>query len=282
MTVHSGKHGVVNAQSTVRNWTVNETQAPARGVASNTLLGPVRKRGVHDWTGSYGAYGGIPVVMPGEIFTFTGYTSPDDDVSGVGQTLTGQAIVESVAITWNWAAGEMLSYVTNFGAAGALTASTGTITDVTTPDMPEIGLTKWQYEPTAPGFLDIPNLTQAVLNISCALQTYVNSSTVIAGKVWTFRKSGVIDWNVALTQQDNERSTLFTIGDDVKLKGFINATEFWDLQWGHVRDFSGLNVDRESGAIIQRTINMDMNGILAGVAGRIRKPAAVSDWWPAP
>lgn len=278
MSVHSGKFACVNGRSTVRNWSINDANAPAKVVASNTLGAHVRKKGVRSWTGSFAAFGAVPLVLPRETFTFTGYTAPDDDASGAGEQYSGTAMVSSVVITWNWANGEPLSYVCNFDGHLALSTSSGTTTDATAVDAPIVALTKVQYDPGS-GYVDLPNLTQAVLTISAANQAYVNSSTVVSGQLWTGRKAGVLDWTLALSQQDNIRvSGIFNVDDDVKLKLFTDATLFWELWWGHVREFTGIQANTETGAILARTINMDMNGYNAA-NGKINKPGAVV-WWP--
>lgn len=279
MGVHGGKFGVVNGQSTVRDWSVNDIQTPAVARASNTKNAPVRKQGVHDWSGSFNAFGAIPVVMPGESFSFSGYTAPDNDVSGNGEVGAGTALVDSVVITWNWGSSEIVGYVVNFSGHLALTWSSSSHSDLSTPDTPPVCGTKVQVDPGG-GYVDLPNLTQAVLTLSATNPTYVNSSTIVGGVCWTGRKAGPIDWTLALTQQDTQRvSGPFSIGDDLKFKIFSDATNFWDLWWGHIRDFTGLQVNRETGAVIQRTVNVDWNSYNGGY-GRVRKPAAGVDWWP--
>lgn len=271
MTVHSGKHGSCNGLSTLRNWQVSDVSAPQKAIASNTKNGVARRRGIRSWTGSAGFYGATPPVMPGEFFDFGGYTSPDDDVSGDGVIYEGEALVDSVTITWNWGNGEIISSNMSFSGHLELTSDSGEFLDASTPDLPEICGTKI-LTPTT----EWENVVQATLTITAANQPYVNSST----GCWTGRKAGPIDCTLAVVEQNVERDFL-SIYDDVELKLFTTATLFWHLKWMHLKEFTGINVDRESGAILSRTANFEKNGFVSGSTGFIKKPDTTT-FWPAP
>jgi hypothetical protein len=279
--VHSGKFALVDGIDTVRNWTINEQQAPARGIASNTAFGPLRRVGVRSWSGSFTRYGGLPLLMPGDLFTFKGYGAPVTDVVGEdGMVYDGQAMVGSVGLAWDWQGAGLLVETYNFAGHLELSKddSAPAFLDASLPSPNESCGTKIQYSVGGGAYTDFENLTAAQLNIQCALQAYVNSSTVN----WTGQKAGPIDWNMSLSQQDERRvAGVPDIGDDVKLKCFIDATLFWELLWGHVRDFTGIDANRESGAILARTINVDMtaNEASGGALGAIDLPGA-TQWWP--
>ena len=279
MGVHSGRFAVVDGVDTVRNWQITDTQSLTRYVASNTRGGAGRKRAVNEWSGAYAAYGGTPTHMPGDIFSFAGYGSPDNDVSGAGLTYSGQAIVDSIVVNWNWVAGEIINHVVNFSGHLALTTASATHTDVTNPDVPEVCGTKIEYVDTPN--VEIPNLASATFTLSIENVEYVNSSTIVSGECWKGRKAGTpIDWTLAAVVDDNLRSGVFPAkGDDQELWLYVDATTYWQLRWGTVKDFTGINADRETGAILQQTINWEMNGFNPGV-GLIRRPGDVADWWP--
>lgn len=292
MSAHSGKFGVVNGASTVRNWTLNDVSTPQRFVASNTKEGSGRVAGVRDWTGNYASYGGKPVVMPGEYFAWQGYTAPDDDISGnPGTVYSGTAIVESILVNWNWQTGEIINHVVNFGGHGALAADDATvaIADATFPDAPEICGRKLLYCPLAgcgsvgsqsDCNLEWPQIVSIALTISSDVVTSVNSST----DCWTERFAGPIDWTAAIVEEETQREGLpgIDVGLDVELCIFVKPTEHWHLKWGHVRDFSGITIDMETGAITSRTVNLDMNGFdqVGQAVGLITQPGEVTDWWP--
>lgn len=278
MSVHSGKFGVVNGQSTIRNWTVTETRNNVRYRASNTRGGSGRVPGVHSWQGSFAGMGGLPLVMPGEVFTFAGYTAPTDNVLGAnGQRITGQAIVDNIAITWDWAAANPVSYQVNFsGHLDPTWTSAAALSDATIPEIePPCGIIFEYSIDDGTTFAELEDLTTATLTLTAENQSYVNSST----NCYTGRIAGPFDWTLAITQQSDERAGgAFDIGDNLVLKAYTNPTEYWLLKWGMLKDFTGLNVDRESGAILQRTMNLEMNGFVGGAVGKVEKPGAATFW----
>lgn len=290
MTVHSGKYGIVDGKSTVRQWSIVEQEAQPKGVASNSRLGTFRRPGVRRWNGNYQAYGATPAVMPGEQFAFKGYTAPVNDIAGsTGMTYSGNAVVRSVAITWNWRNAAILSHQVNFEGHLALTkANNIPVPDASAIDSPSVIGCKFTWDKATPAALqDIINLTQGVLTISSEVQTYVNSHTVIgvgAGMVcWTGAVGGPIDWSLALSQEDDSRGLAndLLIGDLIQLKLYtIPGGANWDLQYGIVRDYSGITVNRETGSIIGRTINVDMVANNGSTLGHINRPDGTT-WWPA-
>lgn len=284
MGIHSGKFGVVDGQSTVRNWNIVDTMNNPKFVASNTKFGTGRRRGVHDWTGNFQQYGATPTIMPGDVFAFLGYTAPTGDVAnGAGERGTGNAIVDSVNINWNWKGGEILNSALNFSGHLALAWAQGAdIDDASDPNAPEVAGTKIEYAIGLGAFAELTDLISASLTISAANQSYVNSSSHIAGKTWTGRRSGPIDWTLAIVHESEIRGAFpFNKGDDISLRLYIDDTDFWLLKWGKVKDFTNLTADIETGAILNRTINIEMNGFVDGDEGEITLPGETAPWWPA-
>lgn len=277
MGLHSGKFGVVNGQSTVRNWSISDTMNNPKFVASNTQGGTGRRRGIRSWSGSYNQYGVYPVALPGQIVSFGGYTAPDNDVSGNGKRYSGNIIIDSIAATWNWGSGDILSLVTNFSGHLALSSSTGSYSDATDPTTPEVCGTKLEYSTDGSTWDELTNLTQAVLTITSANQAYVNSST----NCETGRKPGPLDFTLALTRQECDTEADFAKGDDLQIRIYDTDSTFWLLKWAKVKEFTGLTVDTETGAIIQHTVNLEMNGFVDGDVGQIVLPDD-SVLWPNP
>lgn len=273
MGVHGGKFAIVNGVPGMRNWTVTENRPAAKAVNSATRNGTARRAGPANWSGSFAQHGHTPPVMPGESFSFIGYTSPTNDVSGSGQTYSGTARVSNVVITWDWAAAAIISMVTNFTGHLALANGTGSYADSTDPVLPEMcGLAvTWGDADTV-----IANLTQAVLTISSALQTYTNSSTAC----WQGVLGGPIDWTLALTQQDDERVAELATGEETHFKLEVDDTDYWHLGYGHIENYSNMQANRETGAIIARTINIAMNSnkVADSSIGWISKPGG-TDWF---
>lgn len=285
-TVRSGRLGVVDGQSTVQNWVVNRITDPKAFKASNTGGGTARRKGNRDWNGSFTQLLSTPTLMPGEKFTFTGYTN-DEDASG-SSSVSGSAIVDSVAINWDWAAGGIITATINFSGDGKLTPGTASGTDVTAPTAPTSICTKIEFNinRATPSWTEWEHLATAALTINAANQAYVNSSSCedVGGKkyAWNKRRPGPIDWTLAVTEQDSDGlPAARDIQEDVELRIWVDpATNYWELAEGHIVDATGLTVDRDTGAIIQRTVNVAMNAYsdVATQLGRIVKPGG-SLWW---
>lgn len=279
MGVHSGKFATVNGMSTVRNWTIVDDITNPKYTASNTLGGTGRQSGVQSWNGSFAFYGGLPLVLPGESFAFLGYTAPDDDISGVGMRGSGNAVVDSVVVTYNWSNGDIISSVANFTGDLDLTWLAGVqVVDATVPNVPSVCGAKIETSDDGAAFTVLPNVTQAVLTISAANQKYVNSST----NCWTGVKPGPIDFTLAITREDNLINTLAKGANKViKLWNSGTALDFWLLKWAKVKGFTGITANAETGEIIKHTVTLEKNGFVGGVVGEISLPGDVA-FWPAP
>jgi len=285
MGIHSGKHGQINGVNTMRRWTINDILKHAQAVASNTLQGVARKGGVRDWNGSYMAFGGNPVsmVLPGQSFAFVGYGAPNNDVSGVGLRYEGNAVAKSVAIVWNWKTQEIIGHTVQFEGDLELSINdTGADPgDTVAPAILSPGGTKIDWALNNSGsFSTLPNLTQATLTITQAIAAYVNSSTYIAGETWTGKKAGApIDWTLSIQQEDTDRLTnVWEPGDVLDLKLFVDSTNFWRLKFGLAGDFTGIGANRETGAIIARTLNVAMNAYYGSSVGQILLPGGTQFW----
>jgi hypothetical protein len=285
MSKRSGRWAVVDGQSTVRQWGINILSEPKPYVASNTRGGTGRVRGVRDWNGSFGAYGHTPLLLPGEFFEFSGYTAPSDDTEGgSGPIYTGPAIVDSLALVWNWGSGDIQSYTVNFSGNGEVEESDGTMSDVTEPTVPpfddvSIFIDEGDDEGSGSGsFAEWCDLVSATLTLSSPNKSSVNSCS--GG--WRTRSPGPIDWTLSVSAEEVSRIALpFDIGDDVRLRIKVGDGENdrWLLRWAHVVDMTGLTLNRETGDYAQMTINFGMAGFVNGQTGLISAPGA-TQWWP--
>ena len=272
MPVRSGKFGVINGQTALRDWSINDVSSPKKTVHSASRGGPQRFPGIIDFTGAFNCYGAQPVIMPGETFTFTGYTAPtNNERGGAGPVRQGPAIVENVVINWNFEAADVLSHAVAFAANGEeLEETSAAYTDTADPELNNaIGLAM-----TVDGE-EVENIVSMALTISAENKTYVNSST----NGCTGRESGNIDATLAIVVQNTTPSDFVVDkGDSAELKLFVNDTEFWWLKWMILKDFTGLQVQPESGNIVQFTANFELNGITDDGRGKIVKPDGDVFW----
>lgn len=287
MGLHGGKYARVNGIDTMRQWTIQESERQPKAVASNTLLGTARRRGVRAWSGTYQAYGAKPVtgIMPGNVFAFEGYGAPNNDLAGgAGLLYSGDAMVNSVAISWNWKGGEIIAHTVTFSGIMELIKEDGADPgDDVPPVLPEVGGTRLEYAMyDSASYARLPNLTNMTLTLSAIVHDYVNADTYVEPHMWTGRVSGPIDWTLSAGQEDVNRLAaggMFDAGDFVNLRAYTSATEFWQLKYGIARDFTGITVSRETGAVIARTLNFDMNAYYGSTAGEIKLPGG-TQWWP--
>lgn len=289
---YSGRWGVVDGITTVQNWTINDAMESKRYTASNTKFGKGSRRGVESWDGNYMRYGGVPVVLPGQQFAFLGYGAPVNNVSGTGWRYAGQALCEQAVVTWNWGAGDILTCQETFKGHLDLQEQGDTgaqVLDESVPTVPPVACTKIEWSPyDVDNFNEWGFLVQAVLTMSMELQPYVNSSTVVDDggicRIWTGQRAGIYDWTLSVTEQGMDRS-LFVKGQKIQLKCYVDDTDFYLLKWGQVKDFTGIDVNPNTGAIIQQTVMIEMDGFdpaagsYASATGEVLLPGG-EQWWP--
>lgn len=284
----SGKFAIVHNEGLpithMFNWNLDIAHTPETYYASNTLWAPNRNPGVIDWTGNFSLFDGQRLWLPGEYFPcIEFFTAPTSGVYGnVGQTYTGQAIVESNVITWAWGPEQSLIQQINFAANGCVANRNRVIDDTTilTPNK-MCGLQLQWGKTDTPSFVPIENVQQAVLTVEASNPTYVNSSTGCC----THRRPGNINWTLALTLTDH-RSVTFTRNDLLTFRLFNSSTTFWELAYGIFNGTSGVIANRQTGEIQQQVSNFSMKAmsdnslghIAYGTAGTIANPSSI--WWP--
>ena len=284
MGVHSGKFGVVSGQGSVQDWSIVDASSPVPHVSSASQGGRGRLAGVREWTGSFKRLGSTPIVMPGDLVAFVGYTAPVDDVLGSnGVKYSGNALIKQLQATWNWKTGDPIMHSVDFEGDGALTVAEGAaISDASAaPDAVSPFPCKIEYGADVAVSPTVwANIVQAVLTLTCDVQEFTNSSTVVAGEQWKGRRAGNIDWNLAVTVEDDVRASRPLISANTQLRVYTDADSFWQLIWGHVKDYTNLSVSPETGAILSHVVNIEMSGFVGGAAGSVTLPDAGSAWWP--
>lgn len=227
--------------------------------------------------------------MPSEYFDFEGYTAPTTGARGAaGQKHSAvNAICDEVTITWNWGTCELLNWALRFSAGEPLsiTHASGVLVDNVIPDPAIVCGTKVTLTINNTVW---PNIVTASLTIRANNPTFVNSTT----QCFTGRRPGIIDWNASIVEQTTTPNvTLITapclgtiVGGSTVVRLWVDATTYWDLQWGQLIDITDLEANPDTGDIIQATNNFAMNGFYEGAMGRIARPGEDSGsnpyWWP--
>lgn len=275
---HSGRFGVLNGISAVRQWQINDAATPSLFLNSATAGGHGRKPGTNNWNGSYGAHGAVPFAFPGTSIAFKGYTAPDTDIAGgVGSSYAGAAFIDAISSVWDWAGGNVMSHQVQFSGDGVLTETDGdtAIVDGTISDPEAMSGLHIDFSTNGTTWTPIGNITQATLNIQAANPAYVNSST--GGN--TKRKGGNIDFNVQLNIEDSKLYGPMTKGSTYQLRMYTTASLFWVLKWAYLIDATNLTTNQETGAIISQTLNLGMAAVNGGVIGSIILPGAMTSAW---
>ena len=281
MATSSGIKAAINNISSLMNWSVSHTDSQTSYVNSATNNGTQNIDGPQDWTGSINATGAVPSLFPGETFSFSGQISAIDTTDG--NKLEGNVLIDQLVVNWNWATVEAINHTYNFGGHVGLDYldDDGDINDTTTDDNSSICGTKIQYSTDGTTWTTIPSLVTATLTITAANSTYVNSSTHVSGTCWTGRKQGPINWTLSMVQEDDRAPGT---GDNPAFKtaywirAYTNATQYWQLKFGKVSGYTGVNANRD-GTIVNRTIGMNMMAASGGTAGGITLPGAGSAVW---
>lgn len=275
----TGRFGAINGVGSAFNWNLTETKPPESIVNSATRAGTGRIPGIGNWVGSYMRAGGKPAVLPGETFTFKGYVGPTSGVYGSnGPSYSIPAIVSSVAVTWDWSSRKLIRHTVNFANTGVMTyvASDPAIVDSSTPILDRIALLPsndfiYGVVPTL-----ITHKKTATLTLTDGLQQLSNSSS---GPVKN-SIAGIFDWQLAI---DIDNAGIIIASDTYldTIKLFVNATEFWLLNYGLIGEATNLKVDMESGAVVSQTLNIYMSAFnAAGTIGSVTAPGAASPFWP--
>lgn len=267
MPAVSGLQGAVNGQNTVSRWSVSKEGDAKPYAASNTKGGIARVAGNKDWTGDFDQYGHTPGVFPGAAITFNGY-GPEG--------ISGPAVVESISVDCDIEGGEIIKSKVTFGGNGAYSEHSTPVTDATTPNPPSSIGCKLQTDADDDGtYVDQTDVRTWSLEVTCDLKAYNSSDT--AGQ--TKRLAGNIDASGAWTVYCDDISDLPDEGDVIPIRLFVNATQYWDIEFAHI-DSVKPDTDIESGDLIGAEISWSFAGYHSGTEGTITAPGAGSAAWP--
>ena len=195
---------------------------------------------------------GLPPIKPFELFAFKGYTAPDDEVYGSdGVTVEGNVFAQNIVVNMNWEGNEDVNCSVDFLFDQGFTIGTGFYEDKGPPLAASICPCKIEFGDQG-SEVEIENITTATLTFTIDMLEYINSST----NCNTGRKAGPIDWTLDITVQKNTRQ--IPIQSDERLKVWINATQYFVLEFGHLASYTTLDQNIETGEIITQTMNWMM------------------------
>ena len=303
MTVIKGDLGSIHNPDTpaefssITGYTVNENRETQEYKASNTAGATGRLKGLYGWGGTYAALGAIPEALPRDIRNVKFYLGPDSGViEGVGTVLQGQIIVDSVDITWNWEDQIPVRHNVNFTGIGLITylededpnpgiiGDAADLIDRTSVNLVDVCPTKIEVAlAITPVFETLTDITSAVLTLTANNTQNANSSTNCAQT----SIPGGIDWSLAVNRQqssffiDPPADTVFSqSGDDYQVRIYTDASLFWLLKFGILKDHTNIQGSIEDSNIVGYTMNYQMQAFdAAGQPGQILLPSS-TEWWP--
>jgi len=274
----SGRFAAVNGVGNVMKWQLTEAvdedvirNSATRGGTSRLFCG-------RDSTGSIECDGGIPFVMPGEVFSFVGYTSPTTGVYGTaGMRYSVSAMCTQLTVVWDYTANKAVRYTVQFGGMGALTVGSGAAVLDSTTVMKQCSRSCVMVYGSA---VDLcPNRTTVTLTMTSAVTVRSDAST--AG--WKVREAGPLDWNLAIVTHGHDKFSLApgSYIEDLKLAVNEVPDSFWfnDAIVGQTTD---ITLTADGSAIDTQTVNLHMSANdSSGAIGFIRRPGELSaDFWP--
>lgn len=272
-----GSGGTVNGMTAVREWSIDTKADVQPYVASNTKAMTGRVLGNVDWSGKFSAYGFQPVVMPGQVFTFSGNMSN-------GNGAEGTAIVDSVSLKIDIEGGKPIGYDVSFSSMGALTFGETVATDVSIACAPPSIGCKVEVAPAAETYgteeyVEVTDVKSVDLNFTAANVAYNSSAT--AGQ--TARVVGNVDCTCSIAVTLDDLTDLPVKNDIDGVKVWVSATEFWVLRWMICSGISGVTVPIESAGVVGATINYSFTGyaVIDGecTEGDITLPDT-TEYWP--
>lgn len=119
----SGRYGSVGGISQVADWSIDLVSTDNAQANSFTRAGKVRDEGVCDWTGNFNTVGTLALETL-DSFSFSGRTGAAT-FTGTGMTYSGNAMIQSIAITGDLSAGGRVTTAVTFGGNGKLTKAAG-------------------------------------------------------------------------------------------------------------------------------------------------------------
>lgn len=282
MAVIGAKDSLISTGSAVacvKKWSVADKADSPTFVCSTTRGAKSRVIGNKDWSGSWEGHGDTPPVKAGDAITFTGVIGGTPG-SQIG--VSGSAIVKDVTVTIDQKSGAPIMYTVNFEANGALSES-GTL-NVTAPSSfptPKTskGCAVLLADPAAsPSFTELADVQSVTIKMSVDLLPYVSSTTAGQNK----RVVGNFDCEVTVSCFFDALTDLPALNAIKQFKIMVDDTLFWDVRWAMVTGRSGIDCDRETGAIVGATITAGLvtaatySGSNHG--GYVKDPATTAVW----
>ncbi len=227
MTVHNPLNAYAGSLANVsgcRAWQLGRKARPQTFVDSGTGGGTGRRSGNADWSGTIDCNGAVPAYLPGDDLPFCGSLDGSTGVSG-------DAIVDQVAITWDLAAAKVIQHTIAISGNGPLsegTAAAGSA-GVALPQHSK-DLQVLLADPGGSTWTPLAHVQQATLTLRAANVAYVENGIV-------YRRRGNLDWSLAvpLLIDDQGPGVLPALSAVKGVQIFVERNELLEAALGDLR-----------------------------------------------
>lgn len=226
------------ALASLYNWQINDSNSVQTAIASSTNEMEMKIAGNYDWTATAQFFGYQPPAFPGDIVTFSGYT--DGTANTRWTSGSSGAIVQEVTINCDVeSATPYTGSITFAQCASALTATTGTLSDSSLPEVWSPASRKMTW---AGADLNVRGWT---LTLKCQTPEYVDTAT--GGKVYRVKGNKSASGSFKLFEA--APATVLRAGAIEAAKFYVTASAYWQVDYC-ILGQSSQTADRASGAVV--------------------------------
>ncbi len=256
---------------TVRQWEVEYFEDDRPYAASNTAMGTDRNCGPTDWTGKYFAHGGLPIVFPGDAFTFIGEAANDKGANGT-------AITERAQIYWEQERGDYLQHIVHFAGNGALTLGAAVKTDASIP-APQcssnliVKLDGGEQADVRRAYLDIFRVHGRPPG-QLGNRPYASSST--SGQIR--RVKSRLDYRGWIDAYVTDHSSLPALQTAPIILLYTTAALYWELKWARITRLENIGANVEAADLLGVRIHFAMKGSNGTSLGWVKSPGPSTEW----
>ena len=243
----TGQLSQINNVPHVGQWQFNRSANTSKYADSSTGKGTAVTKGNINITGSIAGIGGNPILVPGTEHAFVGIS----DVAPSALSYSGTILITSLQVTVDRESAAIIEWTAGFGAQGDLTAGATAPVDETDFAVHDGASDSAGVAIVGSPDYSIPGFKKWVLNLTCPEKVYTLNKFI-------HRKPGNLEgtisidvWNKTVRDVKYDPNTIGAV------KLYIDATQFWLLNWVRFKETTNLVVDKRTQAIQGYTINGD-------------------------
>lgn len=240
--IQTGKKGSVNGIGCLQTWQLSDAVANKRYAATCTDGGTAVTKGNRNFTGTITGLGSPPAaVFPGTESVLA--LIVDDGPNSID----GTALFNGLSINIAKEADDPVNWSATFGFQGIPTKGTTAIV-ADTFDGRYDGAGQ-ALNPIFSAATELAAMRSATLNFNAPEKIYFDDGAA-------YREPGNLEGDVSIdVYDDNPFLPAIAPNTIDTLKVYVNATQFWELDWVMLTGFSNFLVDRESQALIGYTLS---------------------------